>query len=132
MFYKLAAWYPYSCAGEPGADLGSPATTRVCAHRQHQGQCPGNPEAAAGSPANEYGSQTVNLYAMFTWTLGCVWTLRTRENPQIMIGSPHQVFPACLWTHESMYPYTFGSNIPAAPNPMLGGTRSGNNLASPP
>ena len=71
-FLKLASWDRYSYAGDPGAALGSPGTTKEAARAWAHGQpghpglaassvVPVDPEAAHGPPAYEYGSQVANL-----------------------------------------------------------------------
>ena len=72
-FCKLAAWDLYSYAGVPGTALGSPGTAKEAARGPvpGPGSCPwalaasfvvpGDPKAAPGSPAYEYGSQVANF-----------------------------------------------------------------------
>ena len=64
-FSKLATSDPHSYAGDPGAALGSPATTKEVRDRT-QAQATsfavaGNPKAAPGSPAYVCGSEVANL-----------------------------------------------------------------------
>ena len=75
-FSKLATSDPHTCAGDPGAALGSPVTVkeaaRAWAHGQDRArawtQAPaasfavaGDPKAAPGSPAYMCGSEVANL-----------------------------------------------------------------------
>jgi hypothetical protein len=75
-FFKFTTWDPYPYAGKPGAALGSSGPTKKAPGpgpmgrpgpgHEHPGSAasfvvPGDPKAAPGSPAYEYGSQVANL-----------------------------------------------------------------------
>ena len=75
-FSKLATSYPHSYAGDPGAELGPPATAeeeaRAWAHGQDRDRSQtqaqaasfavaGNPKAGPGSPVHVCGSEADNL-----------------------------------------------------------------------
>ena len=80
--FKLATWVPYSYAGDPWAALGSPGTTKEEASAWAHGRArargnpdpaasfvvAGNPQAAHGSSAYEYGIHVAN-FKILLWCI---------------------------------------------------------------